>query len=555
MKKLSMIITCRDDDYIQNMINRIEYAINFNLTNIKKINKLRQFELIIVDWGSLTPISNKIKITDKHFKNKIKFLHIKKEIAEKYSKNTPGQFNQEIALNCGIVRSNSSHILITQHDILFSQSGWSNIFRIINDKTYDQIFLWLARINLSNYIFEKNFNFETLHNYLSNIYLSKVKISHLGMRQGGGAAGFLVKNKALQSIYGVSENLNVRGRYSGSDADLHQKLSLANDHKDSLNEGIVSFKLPINRNSRKNFIDKNELLKNNERFMFTYVNQIVNKKYGLNRYKINFTYPKKFLKKELVFNPISFQKKFNKLFFSKSIYLGLRNYLHTELDSLNLKEFLSTNTFLTLIRNSNIYYFVSIGKPKINRIAIISKNFPYLNIGLFSKNSKNFSNKNSNKVLRLSRYLNKTHNGYFRFILSKNLKDLAQYFRKINFQNSRGILEINDNNFSFKEIDAIISLLNNYFKKFNIIKLNIEINKKIEKKLLKKYENMNNGFYFSKSLKVEEYELYRNTLSYANKSFFNNNIYLFSAFVGIFVSKINKLRYFAIKILKKIIRI
>ena len=85
MKKLSMIITCKDDDYIQNMINRIEYAINFNLTNIKKINKLRKVELIIVDWGSLTPISNKIKITNKQFKNKVKFLHVKKDI-EKYQK-------------------------------------------------------------------------------------------------------------------------------------------------------------------------------------------------------------------------------------------------------------------------------------------------------------------------------------------------------------------------------------------------------------------------------------------------------------------------------------
>ena len=108
-----------------------------------------------MDWGSLTPISNKIKITNKQFKNKVKFLHVKKDIAEKYSKNTPGQFNQEIALNCGIVRSKSSHILITQHDILFSQSGWSNIFRIINDKKYDQIFLWLARINLNNYLLKK----------------------------------------------------------------------------------------------------------------------------------------------------------------------------------------------------------------------------------------------------------------------------------------------------------------------------------------------------------------------------------------------------------------
>ena len=49
-----------------------------------------------MDWGSLTPISNKIKITNKQFKNKVKFLHVKKDIAEKYSKNTPGQFNQEI---------------------------------------------------------------------------------------------------------------------------------------------------------------------------------------------------------------------------------------------------------------------------------------------------------------------------------------------------------------------------------------------------------------------------------------------------------------------------
>ena len=118
------------------------------------------------------------------------------------------------------------------------------LLKLRTDKQdYLKFFLWLARINLNNYLFEKNFNFETLQNYLSNLYLSKVNISHLGMRQGGGAAGFLVKSRALKSIYGVSENLNVKGRYSGSDLDLHQKLSISNDHKDSLNEGIVSFKL------------------------------------------------------------------------------------------------------------------------------------------------------------------------------------------------------------------------------------------------------------------------------------------------------------------------
>ena len=437
----------------------------------------------------------------------------------------------------------------------FSQSGWSNIFRIINDKKYDQIFLWLARINLNNYLFEKNFNFETLQNYLSNLYLSKVNISHLGMRQGGGAAGFLVKSRALKSIYGVSENLNVKGRYSGSDLDLHQKLSISNDHKDSLNEGIVSFKLPINQRSRKNLIDKKEIFKNKSRFNFSYVYEIVNKKYGLNKYRINITHPKKLLKKnELIFNPISFQKSYRLNFF-KNIFLGLRNYLHTELDSLNVKEFILTSVFLSLIRKSNIYYFVSLGEPKINRIAVISKNFPYLNIGLLMKNSKHFNNKNSSKILRLSRYMNKTHNGYYRLLISKSLKDIAQYFRKNKFQNSRGFFEINDNNFNFKEIEEIIFLINKYFNKINIIKFNMEINKKNEKKLLKKYEHVSNGFYLSKSLKNKEYEFFSNTLNETKKNTLNNLAYLFSALVGIFVSKINKIKYFAIKNLKQMIRI
>ena len=93
------------------------------------------------------------------------------------------------------------------------------------------------------------------------------------------------------------ENLNVKGRYSGSDLDLHQKLSISNDHKDSLNEGIVSFKLPINQRSRKNLIDKKEIFKNKSRFNFSYVYEIVNKKYGLNKYRINITHLKNCLKK------------------------------------------------------------------------------------------------------------------------------------------------------------------------------------------------------------------------------------------------------------------
>ena len=83
----------------------------------------------------------------------------------------------------------------------------------------------------------------------------------------------------------------------------------------------------------------------------------------------------------------------------------------------------------------------------------------------------------------------------------------------------------------------------------------MEINKKNEKKLLKKYEHVSNGFYLSKSLKNKEYEFYSNTLNETKKNTLNNLAYLFSALVGIFVSKINKIKYFAIKNLKQMIRI
>ena len=83
MKKVSFIFSAKDDDYVKNFINRMEFSVNYNLEQINKIKKIEQIEFVIIDWGSNKKISEKFRVLNNEFKDKIKFYYFTPEIAEK----------------------------------------------------------------------------------------------------------------------------------------------------------------------------------------------------------------------------------------------------------------------------------------------------------------------------------------------------------------------------------------------------------------------------------------------------------------------------------------
>ena len=65
MKKLSIIITGRNDDYFEDYIFKTSYVLNNTLETIYKSKLEKYFEIIFVDWGSRKLLSDVLFIEKK----------------------------------------------------------------------------------------------------------------------------------------------------------------------------------------------------------------------------------------------------------------------------------------------------------------------------------------------------------------------------------------------------------------------------------------------------------------------------------------------------------
>ena len=131
-KKLSIVITARNDNYIDHFINRLEFSINYFLYNADKLRLLKNIEFVVVDWGSEKKIIKDFSVIKKSYRDNIVFIELNKNESLKHSRNVLGGFFTEKAVNLGIANSSGNYVLVTQHDTIFSISSIRNIFSIIN---------------------------------------------------------------------------------------------------------------------------------------------------------------------------------------------------------------------------------------------------------------------------------------------------------------------------------------------------------------------------------------------------------------------------------------
>ena len=82
MKKLSIIITGRNDNYLENYIFKTSYILNNTLETIFRNKLQKYFEIIFIDWGSSKLLSDTLFI-NKNYRKIIKFYHVPNIIANK----------------------------------------------------------------------------------------------------------------------------------------------------------------------------------------------------------------------------------------------------------------------------------------------------------------------------------------------------------------------------------------------------------------------------------------------------------------------------------------
>ena len=126
---------------------RITTAINYLCRNAKKIGRLKDIEVIIVDWNSEIPLAQEICIA-KEISDVCKFIYVPPATASKYNPHSR-PFNNSVASNVGVARADGEFILIMPADELFSVSAIGNLFLLLDRQSNTVYYINKTILNIS----------------------------------------------------------------------------------------------------------------------------------------------------------------------------------------------------------------------------------------------------------------------------------------------------------------------------------------------------------------------------------------------------------------------
>ena len=537
-KKLTIITTVRNDNYIINFIDRLQYTINFFLRNCESIEKLNDIEVLIVDWGSKQKISSVFNCYKKKYQNKIKFLEVENKYVKKFSRGVDGGFFTEKAINLGISKAKGDYILYITADTLFSKNSIINIFNLVESDHKKNQFYLIPRKYIDFHFFLSNPNFLEMNRYLENIFFSKTRFENTQFQNGGGATGWIVKKININKINCLDENALSKGYYSGSDAELLKRMSVEFNHSDASNFGVTGFKLP-----RNNFKGRKSL-QNSKKVNFAYSldkERNIKKNYTELKAKVNFS---KKISKEINIGQVGIKKELKKK------YTLLKIYWHTLLSRENPIDFYINLKLINYINEYKIQNYYNFGLNKMNRFASISKIYSYLNLYSFDIQSQTNNPIKTSNYVRLNRFLNRAHNGYYRFILTTKMEKISKFFIKKTSKNELAIANIDTSQFKSLDLKKIIEILSKNRK--NFIKIIFENIGHKEEKIIKKSLLLKNFelIFCSKGYLILIKNNYKNMI--ITKNFFQLKL-LFNYLLISFIIMLSSLKSFKYR-LKKIFK-
>ena len=222
---ISFVLCGRNDNYLGDFKYRITTTINYLCRNVKKIGRLKDIEVIIVDWNSEIPLAQEIYIA-KEINEVCKFIYVPPAIASKYNPNSR-PFNDSVAFNVGIARADGEFILPMPADILFSVPSLNNLFSLLDKKNNTAFDLNKTMMNISRkyipwQIVEKKPCLFEWDRYLQlhNKYLDNNIFSWPGLCAGMGA--ILMNNSLWKKAQGLNENFKGWG---GGDIDIGLRIN------------------------------------------------------------------------------------------------------------------------------------------------------------------------------------------------------------------------------------------------------------------------------------------------------------------------------------------
>lgn len=126
MNKLAICLFGRNDDYMPDFLYRMTVTINFIAASLKRVEKLDDVEVVVLDWGSEVPLS---KVIDLSFEAKriTRFIYVAAEPA--------GKIPLCSAFNLVVKNAKAEYVSFCGADALIPSASFDAIFRVIDGKT------------------------------------------------------------------------------------------------------------------------------------------------------------------------------------------------------------------------------------------------------------------------------------------------------------------------------------------------------------------------------------------------------------------------------------
>lgn len=166
---LSIVTSARNDEYMGNSNWRLETALNFLAIELDKLNKLKDVEVIIVDWGSKVPLHTVLTL-NAQADSITRFILVADSVINTI--NVDSDFPAVIAMNAGIRRAWGDFIAMSPADILFTGSFFRRLLDILHGKSdvgtpVDKSLFVFSRKDIPMQISEQNLSLSDLNKYIA----------------------------------------------------------------------------------------------------------------------------------------------------------------------------------------------------------------------------------------------------------------------------------------------------------------------------------------------------------------------------------------------------
>lgn len=207
-KLLSICMTGRDDDYTHDFIYRITTTLNHTARSIYNLGQMNNIEILITDWGSKTPMSQTLKISEAATQL-CRFIYVQPELI-RCIQNGEEYFHCSRAINVAIRRAKGRFILTAPCDELIQQHSLDAMLSLLDGRikvpiNVDRTLLMMPRIEVPWQLIEHQPGLDEWDRYMLLNEYSLARVAIEQQNQFGGSGGFLLQRDIFHQLGGFDE--------------------------------------------------------------------------------------------------------------------------------------------------------------------------------------------------------------------------------------------------------------------------------------------------------------------------------------------------------------